>query len=345
MNTHATPAADYSLTPTQLIPVLCAFVEDNLPCMLWSPPGVGKSAALQEVARITERIFIDIRALLKDPVDMIGLPFVDQENFLTRWARPDMWPAPDSTDKYLIALEEITAAPPAMQASMYQLVWDRKLGEYELPAGAAVMAAGNRVSDRGVAVQMPTPLARRFHHFDVATDAAEWLEWAMANDLHEDVIFFMHMRPDLLHQFNPKSKDHTGPNPRTWEMASRVLKVTDKALLGPVAERAALRGTVGEGAAIELCAFRDVKQDLVMPETVISSPETAPTFDDKPSSLLALCGALYRKAEDTNFDAIGAYAARIRPEVGEFLMGSCIKRNPELQTTRANVDWIARNNT
>ncbi|MCY4191208.1 MAG: hypothetical protein OXD42_07795 [Rhodospirillaceae bacterium] len=37
-----------------------------------------------------------------------------------------------------------------VQAALYQLVLDRKVGEYELPDGASVIACGNRKSDRGI---------------------------------------------------------------------------------------------------------------------------------------------------------------------------------------------------
>ena len=48
-----------------------------------------------------------------------------------------------------------------VQAALYQLVLDRKVGEYELPEGAVLIACGNREIDRGVVHRMPTALAAR----------------------------------------------------------------------------------------------------------------------------------------------------------------------------------------
>ena len=337
---NAEIAAEYSLTPTQLLGDLKVMVEAKNPLMIWGPPGVGKSMIVRQAAEELGYRYIDIRALLMDPVDLRGLPTIDDQG-RTQWATPDFLPPTDSDENWLLNLEELTAAPPSMQAALYQLVLDRGIGEYRLPPGAAIVACGNRVSDRGVAVQMPTPLASRFTHITVDCDPAEWTAWAATNDLHPDVVFFIHARPDLLHQFDPKDKDVTFPCPRTWEMVSAIMDRGDG--MSAQGREALIVGTVGKGAGLEFTSFLQVKADLPSPHRVLHDPDNAPTLHDKPSSLLALCGSLYRLADDTNFDAIEHYAGRIRPEVGEFLMGSCLKRKPELEHTRANIRWLSRN--
>ena len=110
--------------------------------------------------------------------------------------------------------------------------------------------------------------------------------------------------------------------------------------LDPVAERALFRGTVGEAAAVEFSAFLQVWHELPHPRTVIDDPEGA-VVPDNASALIALCGSLYRMADDINLGAIVTYATRLRREVGEFLVGSCIRREPALQHTQAFIQWAA----
>jgi MoxR-like ATPase len=62
---------------------------------------------------------------------------------------------------FLDFLDELTSAPQMTQAGCYQLVLDRKLGEYRLPDGWVVIAAGNPASERGVHFSMPRPLRRQ----------------------------------------------------------------------------------------------------------------------------------------------------------------------------------------
>ena len=110
--------------------------------------------------------------------------------------------------------------------------------------------------------------------------------------------------------------------------------------LDPVAERALFRGTVGEAAAVEFGAFLKVWRELPHPRAVIDDPENA-VVPENASALIALCGSLYRMADDINLGAIVTYAQRLRREIGEFLVGSCIRRDPDLQRSPAFIRWAA----
>ena len=330
-------SADYTLRPSELAAILTMLVEARQPAMVWGPPGAAKSQIAQQVARDTGRHYVDIRALLLDPVDLRGVPWRDPDG-RTRWAPPAFLPPSDDTGLWLVNLEELTSAVPMVQAAMYQLILDRMIGEYRLPEGAAVIACGNRETDRGVVHRMPTPLASRFVHLEIRVDAADWTTWGAANGISPEVLFFIQLRPELLHQFDPQSKEKAFPCPRTWEFVSNIMR--NRSGLDPDAEKALFRGTVGEAAAIEFSAFLNVWRELPHPRAVINDPENA-EIPDNQSALIALCGSLYRLASDVNLDAIVAYATRLRREVGEFLVGSCIRRDPGLQRTPAFIRWAA----
>ena len=104
----------------------------------------------------------------------------------TRWAPPAFLPPSDDPGHWLINLEELPSAVPVVQAALYQLVLDRKVGEYELPEGASLIACGNRETDRGLVHRMPTPLASRFVHLEIRVDAEDWLAWGAANGIAAD---------------------------------------------------------------------------------------------------------------------------------------------------------------
>ena len=69
----------------------------------------------------------------------------------------------------------------------------------------------NREGDRGVVHRMPTPLASRFVHLEIRVDAADWCAWGAANGIAPEVLFFVSMRPELLHAFNPQSTEKAFP--------------------------------------------------------------------------------------------------------------------------------------
>ena len=326
--------------PHELIEALQMLIRVGRPAMVWGAPGVGKSQIWELVANIMSMIYRPYFAILMDPVDLHGIPYRDQKKNRTRWAPPGEFPEDDG-NQYLLNLDEITAAAPAVQASLYQLVLKGQIGEYVLPQGSAIGAAGNRESDRGVAHTMPTPLVSRFIHYTLEPDPADWLGWAATHNIHDDVLFFISLRPDLLHIFDPKIKNTPFPCPRTWEFVSDLVKDWEVSKVSPRVQLATLAGTVGEGSAMEFSAFQKIKGQLPHPKAVLGNPTGAP-IPDRPDALLALCSALSRYTDDTNFDSLLTYADRLpRKEVGEFLVNCCIKRNEDLQFSRGYVTWAA----
>ena len=283
-----TISADYALRPSELAPTLALLVEARQPAILWGAPGCAKSALAQQVAADASRAYVDVRALLLDPVDLRGIPWRDGDG-RTRWAPPAFLPPADDPGRWLINLEELPSAVPMVQAALYQLVLDRKVGEYELPEGASLIACGNRESDRGVVHRMPTPLASRFVHLEILVDADDWLAWGAANGIAPEVLFFVSMRPELLHCFDAQSKEKAFCCPRTWEMVSTI--VTRRAGLDAGVERALFRGTVGEAAAVEFSAFLRVWRELPHPKAVLDDPGNA-AVPENASALIALCGSL-----------------------------------------------------
>lgn len=330
-------SADYTLSPSELADALTVMVEARQPVMVWGPPGTAKSMIAQQVARDTGRQYIDVRALLLDPVDLRGIPWRDTDG-RTRWASPCFLPPSNDLGRFLVCLEELTSCVPMVQASMYQFCLERKIGEYELPEGASVIACGNRETDRGVVHRMPTPLASRFVHLEIRVDHADWFAWASSSGISPEVIFFIQLRPDLLHQFDPQSREVAFACPRTWEFVSRILQ--NRSGLNPETELALFRGTVGEAAAVEFSAFLQIWRELPHPRAVLSDPENAEVPENQ-SVLIALCGALYRLASDVNMDSIVTYAMRLRKEIGEFLIDSSVRKDPDLQRTPGFIRWAS----
>jgi MoxR-like ATPase len=223
----------------------------HTPVMLWGPPGVGKSQIVAQVAAKHGAPVLDIRLSQMEPSDLRGIPFrVDNR---VEWAVPAMLPDEARHPAAgILFLDEINTAPPSVSAAAYQLILDRRLGEYQVPEGWAIFAAGNRQGDRGVTYAMPAPLANRFSHFEVEPNLEDWVAWAYGAGMDERLIAFLRFRPELLFDFDAARNPVAFPSPRSWEFAHRALqKFTDREdlLLD------ALQGCVGKAAGVELHAF------------------------------------------------------------------------------------------
>ncbi len=223
----------------------------HTPVMIWGPPGVGKSQIIAQVAARHDVSLIDIRLSQMEPSDLRGIPFRNGE--MVEWAIPAMLP---DTKRHgsegILFLDEITSAPPSVSAAAYQLILDRKLGQYEVPEGWAIFAAGNRQGDRGVTYTMPAPLANRFSHFDFEINLDDWVAWAYQNGVDDRIIAFVRFRPELLFDFDPAHNPVAFPSPRSWEFAHRALQKFEN---NPELRLGGFQACVGPAAGIELNAF------------------------------------------------------------------------------------------
>jgi MoxR-like ATPase len=204
------------MKPSAITTALRALTEVRQSVFIWGGPGIGKSAMVRQVTAAAGLPLRDIRALLLDPVDLRGLPFLGTDG-RAKWAAPDFLP---SDGCGILFLDELNAAPAMVQAACYQLGLDRSLGEYRLPEGWAIVAAGNREGDRGATTRMPAPLRNRFVHLDFELDGEEWSRWAIKTGIRAEVIAFLRFRPELLSVFDRDA--HAFPSPRSWEFVSRM---------------------------------------------------------------------------------------------------------------------------
>ena len=242
--------------------------------MLWGPPGVGKSQGVRQVAeRIMEEtgknvIITDVRLLLFNPVDLRGIPTANADKTLAVWLKPKIFQMDDSSDTVnILFLDEISAAPPSVQAAAYQITLDRTIGEHRLPDNCIVIAAGNRVTDKSVAYNMPKALANRLCHLEINGDPGAWHDWAVKNRLHRYVIGYLEFNPVALMKFDPSGTELAFPTPRSWEMVSNILKNISEnfRVVYPL-----LSGCIGAETADALRAWSRLYESLPKPEAVFS---------------------------------------------------------------------------
>lgn len=223
----------------------------HTPVMLWGAPGVGKSQIVMQIGQQHELPVIDIRLSQMEPSDLRGIPFKAGDK--VEWAVPSMLPdAGIHGESGILFLDEINSAAPSVSAAAYQLILDRRLGNYQVPQGWAIFAAGNRQGDRGVTYAMPSPLANRFSHYEIDLNLDDWVAWAYKNNIDERIIGFLRFRPELLFDFDPAHNPVAFPSPRSWEFAHRALQ---KFMPFPHLLLGSLQACVGQAAGIECHAF------------------------------------------------------------------------------------------
>ncbi|MCC1493740.1 AAA family ATPase [Cognatishimia sp. F0-27] len=223
--------------------------------MLHGRPGVGKSQVVQQLAdRIGARLF-DLRLTTIEPQDLRGLPYYDHEARRTVWYRPEDLPDDPATPSILF-LDELTAASPYLQPTVYGLLQERRVGRHVLPDAVFIVAAGNTVEDGAIAYEMGTALSDRLVHLHMVAEANDWIEnYAVPKGLSPAVAAFLRGRPDLLDTTEEalQQGQMIACTPRAWERTSQIMQaISDRST-----RQAMIAGTLGVAAAAEFSAVAD----------------------------------------------------------------------------------------
>ncbi len=223
--------------------------------MLHGRPGVGKSQVVRQLADEIGAALYDVRLTTIEPQDLRGLPYYDHAAKKTRWYRPEDLPEAEDRPAVLF-LDELTAASPYVQPTVYGLLQERRIGRHALPDCVMVVAAGNAAEDGAIAYEMGTALSDRLIHMLVRADPLDWLEnYAAPRALHPAVIAFIKTRADLLETTESALAEGRmiAATPRSWERVSDILRAAPDRRLRDIM----VAGAVGEAVAAEFALVAD----------------------------------------------------------------------------------------
>jgi hypothetical protein len=308
--------------------------------MVHGSPAVGKSAIVRQIAKKYGLYLIDMRLSQCDPTDLLGFPRINNDR--AGYVPMETFPIegdtiPEGYNGWLLFLDEFNSAPTSVQAAAYKIVLDRMVGQYNLHKNVAIVCAGNLETDNAIVQPMSTAMKSRLIHLEVEVNLKQWLDWADEEGIDHRIISYLEFRPDQIYTFNPDHSDHTYASPRTWEFASKLLKITDLNFNSlPI-----FAGTISEGVAREFWGFTQIEEQLPKLTTLVNSPETA-IVPDAPSAHFALCGVIAANINKSNCEPLMEYIGRLPAEFQMTAVRRSIKRSPEIKANPKVGAWISR---
>lgn len=365
------------VAPTETaIELIEAYAANNTPVALWGAPGIGKS---EIVGQFVEKMrqtnpdygFVNVHALLKNPVDLLGLPVPDMETRTTVWLRPSDLPivGNDSFPKFgALFVDEIDKIPSAaMRALCLQLVLNRCVGEHKIKEGWVIFAAGNRQIDKTESQKLGTALDNRLAHITIVAEIGAFVKHALGiakqrNDatFTRNVAYmcaFLRAKPWYLHampggelpreaglmrnaagQEVPIKLDQNRrafPTPRQW------LREVSKYLeFHPKIRTYLIGGVIGHDIAAEFAGFLLNVDKIATPSEIEFDSTTCkvPDVGEMAARFYAtgmLCGMVNRK----NIQAVMTYAQRLGSEFYTLIGLDIGASKPHLCDSAAYVAW------
>lgn len=275
-------------------------IQANVPVIAWGSPGVGKTSWSVAVAEALQLPIEVVITSIREPQDFGGLPVYDSKNADVLLAPPAWAKRLSEHKKGIVFFDEISTAPPAVQAAMLRVTQDRYVGDLRLPNEVSILAAANPPETAAGGWDLAPPMANRFCHIDWPDPSStEWSEgmingwpkpkvtslppeWKKNLPTAKSMVtsYLNHRRTGLFKM--PKSEVEAGkawPSPRSWDMTCTLLAASisiwgkdavSKQLNDTV--QALVSGCVGSTSAIEFLSWTR-ELDLPDPESLIKNPD------------------------------------------------------------------------
>jgi hypothetical protein len=311
---------------------------------------------------------VTLIASIHDPCDFSGLPVY--ENGRTRFSPPEWSRTFDEVQQGILFLDELTTAPPAVQAALLRVVLERRVGTHALPDNVRIVAAANPPDSVVGGWELSPPLANRFVHIDWELTGKQFADAlndgfhvpplpriAMAD--HRETVPFWRMltasvlrRDPTLAHTQPADDEYAFASPRTWDYAIQLMATCQ--LLGKAPAPGGrgsslffnlLRGTVGSAAAKTLVGFlKDMR--LPNPAKVLDGKESVDIVslnDDELHVLFCSLGAeLARRQTNTGTTCAKPADGVLNGTLSTLLLVTQIEEAGRLDTVFAPLRQLAR---
>ena len=256
-------------------------------------PGVGKSQLIRQIGDKYGYKVIDIRLAQMSEVEIGGLIYPNESRTKTVWLSPEILPDEQRDGKHtILLLDEITSCSKRVQVAAYQLILDRRIGQYSLPEGTFVIALGNREDDDGVYIQLAGPLADRFEIHYIEPDFEGWkYDFALKAGVHPWVVDYLTFKPAALHTQAEEEGSMVFATPRSWVRVSDILNF-DSDIYKKVIQYKIV-GNVGEAEGYQFVEFCKKRAHVVTADEFIYKGAKAP---ESPEELSILVHAVVEKA-------------------------------------------------
>ena len=215
-------------------------VERQRPVLLIGPPGIGKTAIMEQVAQECGINLVSYTITHHTRQSAIGLPFISKKTYdgedvsVTEYTMSEIIASiydqieQSGIHEGILFLDEINCVSETLAPTMLQFLQCKMFGNQKVPDGWIIVAAGNPPEYNKSVRDFDVVTLDRMKKIDVEADYEVWKEYAYQAGIHPAILAYLEIRKEYFYRMETTVDGKAFVTARGWEDLSDIIKAYEK---------------------------------------------------------------------------------------------------------------------
>ncbi len=221
--------------------------EKQRPLLLIGPPGIGKTAIMEQAARECGINLVSYTITHHTRQSAIGLPFISKQEFggkevsVTEYTMSEIVASvyeqieKSGVQEGILFLDEINCVSETLAPTMLQFLQYKTFGTHRIPEGFVIVTAGNPPQYNKSVRDFDIVTLDRVKKIEITEDFDVWKEYAYRAGIHGSILAYLEIRKENFYSIRTEVDNKYFVTARGWEDLSQIITVYEELRI-PVTE-------------------------------------------------------------------------------------------------------------
>lgn len=210
------------------------------PILLIGPPGIGKTAIMEQAARECKIGFVSYTITHHTRQSAVGLPFIEKKQYggkeysVTEYTMSEIIASvyeeieKTGLSEGILFIDEINCVSETLAPTMLKFLQCKMFGNHKVPEGFIITAAGNPPEYNKSVRELDIVTLDRVKQITITEDFSVWKEYGLKQMIHGSILSYLELKKEHFYHIETKVDGKYFVTARGWEDLSKLLVVYEK---------------------------------------------------------------------------------------------------------------------